>query len=204
MAVLVRAIQLTDYDLRRALRSNWSKNVTIAFTLLLTSTLVGLATSLYFRVWTLMLESPLVAVLAAIVLQSDGFSFATGAPIVVACLAFNQFAYLAGALLSPGPTAQWLKKLTACQTAAASTISAARTSSARPVHDGPLPRKRSGFHHRDGGNEGNGSFATTSAAFSLSAELIARHPHADRRPGDRPARVMPAAWCQWGTSVAGL
>ncbi|WP_225163948.1 hypothetical protein [Bradyrhizobium sp. BRP56] len=101
MAVLVRAIQLTDYDLRRALRSNWSKNVTIAFTLLLTSTLVGLATSLYFRVWTLMLESPLVAVLAAIVLQSDGFSFATGAPIVVACLAFNQFAYLAGALLSP-------------------------------------------------------------------------------------------------------
>ncbi|MTV18531.1 hypothetical protein FDV58_30200 [Bradyrhizobium elkanii] len=47
-----------------------------------------------------MLESPLVAVLAAIVLQSDGFAFATGAPIVVACLAFNQFAYLAGAFLS--------------------------------------------------------------------------------------------------------
>ena len=101
MAVLVRAIQLTDYDLRRALRSNWSKNVTIAFTLLLTSTLVGLATSLYFRVWTLMLVSPLIAVLAAIVLQSDGYAFATGAPIVAACLAFNQIAYLTGAVLSP-------------------------------------------------------------------------------------------------------
>ena len=101
MAVLVRAIQLTDYDLRRALRSNWSKNVTIAFTLLLTSTLVGLATSLYFRVWTLMLVSPLIAVLAAIVLQSDGYAFATGAPIVVACLALNQIAYLTGAVLSP-------------------------------------------------------------------------------------------------------
>ncbi|MBR0894157.1 hypothetical protein JQ616_04280 [Bradyrhizobium tropiciagri] len=48
-----------------------------------------------------MLVSPLIAVLAAIVLQSDGYAFATGAPIVVACLAFNQIAYLAGALLSP-------------------------------------------------------------------------------------------------------
>ncbi|MHC2331406.1 hypothetical protein [Bradyrhizobium sp. USDA 4454] len=75
--------------------------MTIALTLLLTSTLVGLATSFYFRVWTLMLVSPLIAVLAAIVLQSDGYAFATGAPIVVACLAVNQIAYLAGALLSP-------------------------------------------------------------------------------------------------------
>ncbi|WP_338695354.1 hypothetical protein V5279_04230 [Bradyrhizobium sp. 26S5] len=75
--------------------------MTIAFTLLLTSTLVGLATSLYFRVWTLMLVSPLIAVLAAVMLQSDGFSFATGAPLVVACLAFSQLAYLAGALLPP-------------------------------------------------------------------------------------------------------
>ncbi len=48
-----------------------------------------------------MLVSPLIAVLAAIVLQSDGFAFATGAPVVVACLAFSQFAYLAGALISP-------------------------------------------------------------------------------------------------------
>ncbi|MGY3695169.1 hypothetical protein ACVIGA_005249 [Bradyrhizobium sp. USDA 3240] len=56
---------------------------------------------MYFRVWTLMLVSPLIAVLAAIVLQSDGYAFATGAPIVVACLAFNQIAYLAGAVLSP-------------------------------------------------------------------------------------------------------
>ena len=39
--------------------------------------------------------------LAAIVLQSDGYAFATGAPILVACLAFSQIAYLAGALLLP-------------------------------------------------------------------------------------------------------
>ena len=45
--------------------------------------------------------SPLIAVLAAIVLQSDGYAFATGAPILVACLAFSQIAYLAGALLLP-------------------------------------------------------------------------------------------------------
>ncbi|MHC2433501.1 hypothetical protein [Bradyrhizobium sp. USDA 4451] len=75
--------------------------MTIALMLLSASTLVGLATSFYFRVWTLMLVSPLIAVLAAIVLQSDGYAFATGGPIVVACLAFNQIAYLAGALLSP-------------------------------------------------------------------------------------------------------
>lgn len=48
-----------------------------------------------------MLVSPLIAVLAAIVLQSDGYAFATGAPILVACLAFSQIAYLAGALLLP-------------------------------------------------------------------------------------------------------
>lgn len=47
-----------------------------------------------------MLVSPLIAVFTAIVLQSDGFAFATGAPIVVACLAFSQLAYLVGALLS--------------------------------------------------------------------------------------------------------
>ena len=48
-----------------------------------------------------MLVSPLIAVLAAIVLQSDGYAFATGAPILVACLGFSQIAYLAGALLLP-------------------------------------------------------------------------------------------------------
>ena len=48
-----------------------------------------------------MLVSPLIAVFTAIVLQSDGFAFATGAPIVVACLAFGQLAYLVGAVLAP-------------------------------------------------------------------------------------------------------
>jgi len=75
--------------------------VTIVFTLLLASTLVGLATSLYFKVWALMLASPLIAVLSAIVLQSGGFGFAAGASLAVGCLVLSQLAYLAGAFLSP-------------------------------------------------------------------------------------------------------
>ncbi|WP_246799485.1 hypothetical protein [Bradyrhizobium sp. CCBAU 51753] len=97
VAVLVHAIQLTHYDLRRALRSNWSKNVTIAITLLFASVLAGLATGLYLRVWALLLVSPAVALLAAIVLQSNGF----GVALVVGSLVACQLAYLAGMSFAP-------------------------------------------------------------------------------------------------------
>lgn len=48
-----------------------------------------------------MLASPLIAVISAIVLQSHGFAFTTGAPLVASCLALSQCAYLAGVLLAP-------------------------------------------------------------------------------------------------------
>jgi hypothetical protein len=49
----------------------------------------------------LVLASPLIAVISAIMLQSHGFAFATGAPLVACCLALSQCAYLAGVLLAP-------------------------------------------------------------------------------------------------------
>ncbi|WP_342735463.1 hypothetical protein [Bradyrhizobium sp. B117] len=71
--------------------------MTIVFCLLLASGITGLATGLFFRVWALVLVSPAIAILAAIVLQSSNFGFWTGIPIVVSCLLVGQLAYLAGA-----------------------------------------------------------------------------------------------------------
>lgn len=60
--------------------------------------IAGLSTGLFFRVWTLLLISPATAILAAIVLQTSGFGFLTGIPIVAACLIAGQVAYLAATL----------------------------------------------------------------------------------------------------------
>jgi hypothetical protein len=70
-------------------------NVTVAFLLLLASAILGLLTGLFFRVWALVLVSPLIAVLAAIVLQVSAFRFAVGVPLIVGCLVVSQLAYLA-------------------------------------------------------------------------------------------------------------
>ncbi|WP_247550211.1 hypothetical protein [Bradyrhizobium sp. 138] len=70
--------------------------MTTALLLLLASTITGLATGLFFRVWTLLLVSPATAILAAAVLQTSGFGFWTGIPIIVGCLLAGQLAYLAG------------------------------------------------------------------------------------------------------------
>lgn len=69
--------------------------MTTVLLLLLTSAITGLATGLFFRVWTLLLVSPATALLAATVLQTSGFGFWTGVPIVVGCLIAGQLAYLA-------------------------------------------------------------------------------------------------------------
>jgi hypothetical protein len=63
---------------------------------LLASAITGLATGLFLRVWALSLVSPVTAILAATVLQTSGFGFWTGVPIVVGCLVAGQLAYLAG------------------------------------------------------------------------------------------------------------
>lgn len=69
--------------------------MTTVLLLLLASAITGLATGLFFRVWALSLVSPATAILAATVLQTSGFGFWTGIPIVVGCLVTGQLAYLA-------------------------------------------------------------------------------------------------------------
>ncbi|SCB44323.1 hypothetical protein GA0061098_1010139 [Bradyrhizobium shewense] len=69
--------------------------MTTVLLLLLASTITGLAAGLFFRVWSLLLVSPATAILVATVLQTSGFGFWTGIPIVVGCLIAGQVAYLA-------------------------------------------------------------------------------------------------------------
>lgn len=70
-------------------------NVTIIFFLLLVSAILGAATGLFFRVWALMLFSPLIAILSATALRLYDFGFAAGVPIIIGCLVVSQLAYLA-------------------------------------------------------------------------------------------------------------
>lgn len=64
---------------------------------LLASAIIGLATGLFFRVWAMMLVSPAIAIIAAIVLQASSFGFFAGVSVVTGCLVICQIAYLLGA-----------------------------------------------------------------------------------------------------------
>ncbi|WFU79257.1 hypothetical protein QA645_32855 [Bradyrhizobium sp. CIAT3101] len=64
---------------------------------LLGSAIIGLATGLSFRVWAMVLVSPAIAVLAAIVLQVSDFGFFAGVSVVIGCLVVSQIAYLLAA-----------------------------------------------------------------------------------------------------------
>ena len=88
--------------------SNWSGsapplqgalNVTIVFTLLITSAMLGLATGLVFRVWTIALVSLLIAILSAVALRAHGFGFAGGVSVMIGCLVISQIAYVAGSFI---------------------------------------------------------------------------------------------------------
>lgn len=68
---------------------------TTVLLLLLASGIAGLTTGLFFRIWALLLVSPVTAILVATVLQTSGFGFWTGVPIVAGCLLVGQAAYLA-------------------------------------------------------------------------------------------------------------
>ncbi|MBB4376996.1 hypothetical protein GGD66_003192 [Bradyrhizobium sp. CIR48] len=72
--------------------------MTTVLLLLLASTITGLAAGLFFRVGSLLLVSPATAILVATVLQTSGFGFWTGIPIVAGCLVAGQVAYLAATL----------------------------------------------------------------------------------------------------------
>ena len=72
--------------------------------LLTVSALVGFVLGAYFQ-WPAILVSGLIlAMLAAMVLQNEGFDFIAGIAIIVVCLTVNQIAYLIGAaLMTRGP-----------------------------------------------------------------------------------------------------
>lgn len=74
-------------------------NLTIAFILILASALAGLATGFTYRVWALILISPVIALLAAIILHLYGFGLVAGVTIITACLVVSELAYLGATYL---------------------------------------------------------------------------------------------------------
>ena len=74
-------------------------NVTITFTLLMASAVLGLATGLFLRVWAIAPVSLLIAIPSAIFLHSYGFGFAGGVSITAGCLVISQISYLAGGFI---------------------------------------------------------------------------------------------------------
>jgi hypothetical protein len=65
--------------------------------LMLASALVGTATGCVFRIWALVLISPVVAIFSVIVLRAYEFGMMAGVIVVAVCLAVCQLAYLAAA-----------------------------------------------------------------------------------------------------------
>lgn len=73
--------------------------MTIAFVLIVASTLVGIATGYVFRIWALVLISPLIAIFSAIVLRAHEFGMMAGVTVIAICLVACQLAYLAATYL---------------------------------------------------------------------------------------------------------
>lgn len=69
--------------------------MTIAFVLIVASALVGIATGYLFRIWALVIISPLIAVLSAIILRTYEFGMMAGVFVIVICLVVCQLAYFA-------------------------------------------------------------------------------------------------------------
>jgi hypothetical protein len=67
--------------------------------LLAMSALVGFMLGLYFPWGAILVSGLILALLAAAVLQNEGFGFFAGIAIIVACLSVNQIAYLIGTAL---------------------------------------------------------------------------------------------------------
>jgi hypothetical protein len=75
--------------------------VTIVFTLLIASALLGLVTGLIFRVWAIVLVSLPIAIFSAIFLRAHGYGFAAGVTVIIGCLVICQAAYFAGIFMRP-------------------------------------------------------------------------------------------------------
>ncbi|WP_234682083.1 hypothetical protein [Bradyrhizobium monzae] len=69
--------------------------MTIAFVLIVASVVVGIATGCFFRIWALVVLSPLIAVVAAIILRAYAFGMMAGVTVIAICLAVSQLAYFA-------------------------------------------------------------------------------------------------------------
>ncbi|MGY8636041.1 hypothetical protein RAD15_26570 [Bradyrhizobium sp. 14AA] len=69
----------------------------IAFVLTVVSALVGIATGYVFRIWALVVISPLIAIFAAIILRAYDFGMMAGVTVIAICLAVCQLAYFAAA-----------------------------------------------------------------------------------------------------------
>ncbi|MBR0950496.1 hypothetical protein [Bradyrhizobium canariense] len=71
--------------------------MTIALVLIVASALVGIATGCVFRVWALVVISPLIAIFSAIILRAYEFGMMAGVLVIAGCLAVCQLAYFAAA-----------------------------------------------------------------------------------------------------------
>lgn len=70
--------------------------------LLAVSALMGLVSGFFFSWLALILQGLLLAILAATVLQHEGFGSVAGIAIIVGCLTINQIAFFIGAMLVAG------------------------------------------------------------------------------------------------------
>ena len=71
--------------------------MTIAFVLIVASALVGIATGYVFKIWALVVVSPLIAIFAAIILRVYEFGMLAGVTVIAGCLVICQLAYFAAA-----------------------------------------------------------------------------------------------------------
>ena len=73
--------------------------MTIAIVLIVASALVGIATGRVFRIWALVVVSPLIAIVSAIVLRAYDFGMVGGVTVIAVCLVASQLGYLAASYL---------------------------------------------------------------------------------------------------------
>ncbi|MHC2622971.1 phosphoglycerol transferase MdoB-like AlkP superfamily enzyme [Bradyrhizobium huanghuaihaiense] len=73
--------------------------MTIAIVLIVASALLGIATGRVFRIWALVMISPLIAIVSAIVLRVYDFGMVGGVTVIAICLAVAQLAYFATSYL---------------------------------------------------------------------------------------------------------
>ncbi|MBR0708062.1 hypothetical protein [Bradyrhizobium liaoningense] len=73
--------------------------MTIAIVLIVASALVGIATGRVFRIWALVVVSPLIAIVSAIVLRTYDFGMVGGVTVIAVCLVASQLGYLAASYL---------------------------------------------------------------------------------------------------------